>query len=51
VQILGGAGVPSLRQAGKQTARMQANTLKSSGSSEVLHGILIHVLRADFKIP
>lgn len=50
-QILDSAGAPSLRQAGKQTARKQANFIRSWGATEVMHGILCHVLHADFKIP
>ena len=50
MQILGSAGAPRLRQAGEQTARKQANVIKSSGATEVFHGILIHILHAAFKI-
>lgn len=48
VQILSSAAAPSLRQAGKQSARKQANIIQRSGATEVLH--LIHVLHASFKI-
>lgn len=50
MQILRSAGAPSLRQARQQTTKKQANTIKNSGPTEMLHGILIHVLHADFKI-